>query len=83
MDALTQKHFYRQGAVARSGPGKVLPQADRDGLQKPEQREESQSAPVRVCWAKEHHVSDSLARQRAHPHSYIKVWTHKLTRLIH
>lgn len=74
MDALTQKHLHRQGAVARLGLGRVLPQAGLDGLQKPEQHEESQSAPVRVFWAKEHHVSDSLARQRAQPHSYIKVW---------
>lgn len=70
MDALTPQHLYRQSTVARLGLGKVLPQADLDGLQKPEQHEESQSAPVRVCWDEKHHVSDPLARKRAQPHGY-------------
>lgn len=38
MDALTQQHLYQQSAV---GVGKVLPQADLDRLQEPEEREES------------------------------------------
>lgn len=57
MDALIQKHLYWHSAVARLRLGKILPQADLEGLQKPEQGDESQSAPVRFCWATEHHVS--------------------------
>lgn len=38
MDALMQQHLYRQSAV---GLGKVLPQADLDRLQEPEEHEDS------------------------------------------